>query len=194
MLPSKLLWYCIECSLQCFCNIWLGVPYMLNCVTEKPCREAHQVGYVRCTRTALEVQTSDLLDNISIAAKTEVHLFQLKTPLCPRLIKSSCCNSVFSVALTYSILYITAGSWSDTLHRNTIGHIISWKLTSSQYCILQLRKSSLKHRNKPRVIVCFFCFLFPFLLETQGGEASSSNEIILLRLLIRNVAGGKHNF
>lgn len=67
---------------------------MLSRVAEKPCREACQVGYGRCTRTALEVQMSDLLDNVSIAANTEVHLFQLRTPLCPRLIKSSCCNSV----------------------------------------------------------------------------------------------------
>lgn len=40
--------------------------------------------------TALgEIQMRDLLDAISIAVYTEVHLFQVKTPLSPKFIKSS---------------------------------------------------------------------------------------------------------
>lgn len=58
---------------------WLGMPYTLRRVAVKACREVYQVDYVRCIVTALgEVQMWDLLDDISVAADTEAHSFQLK--------------------------------------------------------------------------------------------------------------------
>lgn len=106
MLPRKLLWCYIECSLQYFCNMWLGGPYRFSCVAEKPCREAHQVGYARCTRTTLEVQMSDLIYPL-------LPIQKLKTPLCPSLIKSSCCSSVLVLHIILS-LYIKGRT--ATLH------------------------------------------------------------------------------